>query len=231
MSKIISTEECVALIQPGASLMVGGFMAVGTPETIIDALVESKVSNLTLICNDTSMETKGVGKMVVAKQFSKIISSHIGLNKETGRQLTAGEVDIELIPQGTMAERIRAGGAGLGGILTPTGLGTIVEEGKQVLEIKGRKFLLELPLEADFALLHGSVVDTIGNVYHHETTRNFNPLMALAAKTVIVEAEKLVKAGAIDPHLVMIPSKIVHHIVLSKNCIVEEDCISMKEAQ
>lgn len=198
------------------SLMVGGFMGVGTPENIVDALVESKVKDLTLICNDTSFVDKGVGKMVVAKQFSKIIASHIGLNKETGRQLTAGEVEVELVPQGTLAERIRCGGAGIGGFLTPTGLGTIVEEGKQVIEVDKRSFLLELPLRADVAILHGSVVDKSGNVYHHETTRNFNPLMALAADTVIVEVEKLVEVGEIDPHLVMIPGKIVDYMVLGK---------------
>lgn len=216
MSKIISMTECMNLIKPNMSLMVGGFMGVGTPEGIVDALVESGTKDLTLICNDTAFENKGVGKMVVAKQFSKIIASHIGLNKETGRQLTSGEVEVELVPQGTLAERIRCGGAGIGGFLTPTGLGTLVEAGKRVIEVEGKAFLLELPLRADVAILHGSVVDKSGNVYHHETTRNFNPLMALAADIVIVEAEKLVEVGEIDPHLVMIPGKIVKHIVLGK---------------
>lgn len=201
------------LIQPGATVMVGGFMGVGTPERIVDALVEKGTDNMTLICNDAGLVDKGVGKLVVKKQFSKIIASHIGLNKEAGRQLTAGETEIELVPQGTLAERIRSKGAGLGGFLTPTGIGTLVEEGKQVIEVQGKNYLLEEPLGADVALLYGSIVDEGGNVYLNKTTRNFNPLMALAADVVVVEAQKIVPYGDIDPHLVMIPGNLVDYIV------------------
>ncbi len=213
MNKICTIDECIKLIKPGMTIMVGGFMAIGTPEHIIDALVKSGVDDLTLICNDTSFIDKGVGKMVVSKQFSKIIASHIGLNREAGRQLMAEETVVELIPQGTMAERIRAAGAGLGGFLTPTGLGTIVEEGKQVIKAEGKEYLLELPLRADIAIISGSIVDKAGNVYHSKTTRNFNPIMAMAADTVIVEAQKIVEVGEIDPHLVMTPATLVDCIV------------------
>ncbi len=213
MNKLIQLSECIELIKPGMTVMVGGFLGVGTPERIVDALVAAGTSELTLICNDTATETKGVGKMVVSHQFKKIIASHIGTNRETGRQMTAGKTEIELVPQGTLAERIRAAGAGLGGILTPTGVGTMVEEGKQTLEVDGRKYLLEKPLRADVALLVGSIVDRSGNVYLSKSSRNFNPLMALAADTVIVEAEQVVEVGEIDPHLVIIPATAVDYIV------------------
>jgi acetate CoA/acetoacetate CoA-transferase alpha subunit len=214
MSKIISIDECIKLIKPGSVIMVGGFMGVGSPHKIIDALVKAGTNDLTLICNDTSMEDYGVGKMVVGKQFKKIIASHIGLNRESGRQLTAKETEFELVPQGTLAERIRAAGAGLGGILTPTGVGTIAQEGRQVIELEGIKYLLELPLRADIALIAGTKVDESGNVFHAKTTRNFNPLMAMAADLVIVEADEIVKTGELDPHLVMTPATLVDYIVI-----------------
>ncbi|MBN2878297.1 MAG: 3-oxoacid CoA-transferase subunit A [Clostridia bacterium] len=213
MNKICSMEECVKLVKPGYTIMVGGFLGVGSPHRIIDALVKAGADNLTLICNDTAMEDVGVGKMVVNKQFKKIITSHIGTNKETGRQLMAGETEIELVPQGTLAERVRAAGAGLGGVLTPTGVGTIVGEGKQVLEIEGKDYLLEMPLHADVAIIFGTKVDKSGNAFHSKTTRNFNPLMAMAADTVIMEAEEIVEVGEIDPHLVMTPATLVDYIV------------------
>lgn len=213
MNKIFTVGECIKHIKPNSTLMVGGFMAIGTPEYIINALVENGVSGLTLICNDTATETTGVGKMVVKKQFTKIISSHIGLNKEAGRQLMSGETEVELVPQGTLAERIRAAGAGLGGFLTPTGLGTLVEEGKQIIKSDGNIYLLEKPLKADVAIIFGSIVDKSGNVYHSKTTRNFNPIMAMAADIVIVEAQKIVEVGEIDPHLVMTPATLVDYIV------------------
>jgi len=217
IDKLISLGECVAKIEAGMTLMVGGFMAVGSPDKIIDAMVSKGTKDLTLICNDTAMVDQGVGKMVVAKQFSKIITSHIGLNKETGRQLNAGETQVELIPQGSLVERIRSAGYGLGGFLTPTGVGTLVEEGKKKFTIDGKDFLLELPLKGNVALLHGSMVDKAGNVYLAKTTRNFNPMMAMACDTVIVEAQKLVEVGDIDPHLVMIPSTLVDYIVYEED--------------
>jgi len=194
--------------------MVGGFMGTGSPHKIIDALVEKGVKDMTLVSSDTSLADYGVGKMIVAKQFKKVIASHIGLNKESQRQLMAGETEFVLTPQGTFAEKIRAAGAGLGGFLTPTGVGTLVEEGKQIMEIKGRKYLLELPIKADVAIIHGSIVDKAGNVYHAKTTRNFNPIMALAADVVIVEAEKIVEVGELDPHMVMTPATLVDYIVI-----------------
>jgi acetate CoA/acetoacetate CoA-transferase alpha subunit len=213
MSKLISVNEATNYIKDGVTLMVGGFLGGGTPNTIIQALVDKGVKDLTLICNDTAFVDKGVGKMVVNKQFSKIIASHIGTNKETGRQLTAGETEVELVPQGTLAERIRAAGFGLGGILTPTGVGTIVEDGKRIIEQGGKKYILERPLRADVAILHGSAVDKAGNVFHKKTTRNCNPIMAMAADIVIVEAEEVVEIGEIDPHLVITPATLVDYIV------------------
>lgn len=213
MNKISSIEECVKLVKPGSTLMTGGFMGIGAPEAMIDALVKEGTSGLHLISTDTATEIRGIGKMVVSKQFASIKASHIGLNKETGRQLTSGETEVELIPQGTLAERIRAGGSGLGGFLTPTGIGTIVEEGKEIITVDGVKYILELPLKADVAIVTGTKVDKAGNVFMSKTTRNFNPLMALAAETVIVEAAEIVEVGDIDPHLVMIPGTLVDYIV------------------
>lgn len=213
MNKITSISECVKLVESGSTLMVGGFMGIGAPETMIDALVKAGTDNIDLISTDTATEVRGIGKMVVTKQFRSIKASHIGLNKETGRQLTSGETEVELIPQGTLAERIRAGGSGLGGFLTPTGIGTIVEDGKEIIEVEGKKYILELPLKADVAIVTGTKVDKAGNVYLAKTTRNFNPLMALAADIVIVEAREIVEVGEIDPHLVMIPGTLVDYIV------------------
>ncbi len=190
MDKLISIEQAVARIQDGMVVMVGGFLGNGTPETIIDALVAKGVKDLTLICNDTGFVDKGVGKLVVKKQFKRIIASHVGTNPETGKQLNSGETEVILVPQGTLAERIRAGGTGLGGFLTPTGIGTEVEEGKQKLTVNGKEYLLELPLRADVALLYGSIVDKMGNIVYTYSQRNFNPLMAMAADLVICEANE-----------------------------------------
>jgi len=191
MNKLISIDEAVAKIQDGMTIMIGGFLAVGTPEAIIDALVKKGVKNLTIIANDTGFPDKGIGKLIVNKQVKKTIASHIGTNKETGNQMNSGEMEVELSPQGTLAERIRCGGAGLGGFLTPTGLGTIVQDGKDVITVDGQEYILEKPLKADVALLFGSKVDKKGNVYYNQATRNFNPLIATAADTVIVQAEEL----------------------------------------
>ena len=212
MNKIISVEESISHIKPGDTIMAGGFLGVGSAHKIIDALVKKGIGDLTLVCNDTANEQTGVGRMVANKQFRKIITSHIGTNKESGRQLMAGETEIELVPQGTLAERVRAGGAGLGGVLTPTGVGTMVAEGKQIIEVNGKEYILEMPLRANVAIIFGSIVDKAGNVFHSKTTRNFNPLMALAADIVIVEAEKIVEVGEIDPHLVMTPAPLVDYI-------------------
>ncbi|SHK14550.1 acetate CoA-transferase subunit alpha [Paramaledivibacter caminithermalis] len=213
MSKIISYEKAVDKIKDGMTIMVGGFLGVGSPHNLIDTIFKSNIKDLTIIANDTAFPEIGVGKLVVNRQVKKVITSHIGTNKETGRQMSAGELEVVLVPQGTLAEQIRAGGAGLGGFLTPTGIGTIVEEGKQKITIDGKDYLLELPLRADVAILGGSIVDKKGNVFYNKTTRNFNPLMAMSSDTVIVEAEKIVEIGEIDPHLVMTPGELVDYIV------------------
>ena len=212
-NKTISADEAAAFVKDGMTLMVGGFMAVGTPEPLIDALLRSGVSGLTIIANDTGIPGEGIGKLISAKRIKKLMVSHIGLNPETGTQMNNKEIEVDLIPQGTLAERIRCGGAGLGGVLTATGIGTEVEEGKQKLVANGEEYLLELPLRADIAIIHGSIVDKSGNVFYEGTTRNFNPLMAMAADLVIVAAEKLVEAGEIDPSCVMSPAILVDYIV------------------
>ncbi|MGG7162896.1 acetate CoA-transferase subunit alpha [Clostridium ihumii] len=213
MNKIVNIEEAISHIKDGMTVMIGGFLAAGTPEKLVDALVEKGVKDLTIIANDTGYPDKGIGKLVVNKQVKKVIASHIGTNPETGRLMNTKEMEVELNPQGTLAERIRCGGAGLGGFLTETGLGTIIEDGKQKLTVNGKEYLLELPLKADIALLFGSKVDEKGNIYYHEATRNFNPLIATAADTVIVEAETLVKAGELDPNIVVTPGLFVDYIV------------------
>ncbi len=213
MKKNIDLNQAADMIQDGMTLMIGGFMGVGTPENIIDKLVEKNVKDLTIIANDTAFIEKGLGKLVANHQVKKVIASHIGTNKETGRQMNEGVLQVELVPQGTLAEQIRAAGAGLGGVLTPIGIGTVVEEGKSVIKINNKSFLLELPLRADIALLHGSKVDSSGNVFHYATTRNFNPLMAMAADLVIVEAVETVELGELDPHEIMTPGIFVDFIV------------------
>jgi acetate CoA/acetoacetate CoA-transferase alpha subunit len=217
MDKVITLEETVSKIKDGMTLMIGGFLVIGSPCTIINKIVETGVKDLTIICNDTSVVDKGIGKLVVNKQVKKAIVSHIGTNPETGRQMNAGELEVELVPQGTLIERIRCGGAGLGGILTPTGLGTLVEKGKEKITVDGNEYLLEKPLKADVAIIFGSKVDKKGNAYYNKTTRNFNPLMATAADLVIVEAEELVEAGEIDPNDVMTPGIFVDYIVKGGN--------------
>lgn len=212
-NKLVSMEEAVSHVKDGMTVFIGGFLGVGTPEKIIDALVAKGVKDLTVIGNDTGFPDKGIGRLVVNNQVKKVIASHIGTNPETGRKMQSGEMEVELAPQGTLAERVRAGGNGLGGILTPTGIGTIVEEGKEVLTVDGKKYILEKPLRADVALLNGSVVDELGNVIYAKTTKNFNPMMATAADTVIVFAEKLVKVGEIDPDHVMTSRIFVDYIV------------------
>jgi len=176
--KTISLEQAVAIIPNGASLMIGGFMAVGTPERVMDEIVRQGERDLTVIANDTAIPGKGIGKLVSAKLLRKLIASHIGLNPETQQQMNAGELQVELIPQGTLVERIRCGGYGLGGVLTPTGVGTTVEEGKQRIEVNGKRYLLETALRADFALIHSFVADYLGNLGYALTARNFNPVMA-----------------------------------------------------
>ena len=212
-NKVVTMEEAVSHVKDGMTVFIGGFLGVGTPEKIIDALIEKGVKDLTVIGNDTGFPDRGIGRLVCNNQVKKVIATHIGTNPETGRRMQTGEMEVELCPQGTLVERIRAAGNGLGGILTPTGVGTIVEEGKQVIEVDGKKYLLEKPLRADVALINGSVVDELGNIIYAKTTKNFNPMMATAADTVIVFAEKLVKVGEIDPDHVMTSRIFVDYIV------------------
>lgn len=213
MSKIISIDDAVSMINDGMTIMVGGFLGCKNPFGIIDALVEKGVKDLTMISNDTAFPEIGIGKLIVNKQVKKLITSHIGTNKESGVQMNAGELDVELVPQGTLAERIRAAGAGLGGILTPTGVGTIVEEGKTIINLDGKLHLLEKSLMADVALIAGARVDKKGNIRYKKSARNFNPLMATAADLVIVEADEIVEVGEIDPDDVMTPGIFVDYIV------------------
>lgn len=213
MAKIISAGEAANMVKDGMTVMIGGFLACGTPESLIDALVQKGVKDLTVIANDTAFPDKGIGKLVVNRQLKKVTVSHIGTNPETGRQMHAGELTVELVPQGTLAECIRAGGFGLGGFLTPTGVGTVVENGKQKLTIGGREYLLELPLKADVALLKAAKADKAGNLVFRKAARNFNPLMATAAEIVIVEAQEIVETGTIDPDEVMTPGIFVDYLV------------------
>lgn len=212
-NKIITVEEATSLIHENTTLMIGGFMSIGTPEILMDGIVENGIKNLTVIANDSGVPGKGIGKLVTAKALKRLITSHIGLNPETGLKMNAGELEVELVPQGSLAEKIRSGGMGLGGVLTPTGIGTDVEIGKEKLTIQGKEYLLELPLRAEVALIRGSIVDKAGNVFYNGTTRNFNPLMAMAADVVIVAAEKIVEVGELDPNYIMTPAAMVDYIV------------------
>ena len=216
-NKIMTADEAVAGIKDGATVMVGGFMACGTPEILIDALVRKNARGLTVICNDAGVPGRGVGKLLTNGQIKTLIASHVGLNPEVAQRMNtdvaADKLECVLVPQGTLAERVRAGGAGLGGFLTPTGVGTIVADGKEVINVDGRDYLLEKPLKADFALLRGSVTDKFGNTTYNGTTRTFNPMMATAAEHVIVGTCKLVEVGEIDPNSVVTSGIFVDAIV------------------
>jgi len=213
MAQIISVAEAMDKIQDNMTIMIGGFLAVGTPEKLVAGVLAKNVRNITVVGNDTAFPDKGIGKLVVNKQLKKAIVSHIGTNPETGRQMNAGELEVELVPQGSLAEKIRAAGFGLGGILTPTGVGTPVEQGKQKITVEGRDYLLELPIKADVALIKAHKADKSGNLVFRCSARNFNPLMATAAKVVIVEAEHIVETGEIGPDEVMTPGIFVTYLV------------------
>jgi len=215
MKQVLSTKEAIDLVRDGASVMVGGFLNCGVPDKLIDELSDRKISNLTMICNDTSYPNTDKGKLIVNKQVKKLVTTHIGTNPETGRQMNSGELDIELVPMGTFVERIRAKGAGLGGILTQTGIGTIIEENKETMTIDDKKFIFEKPIGADIALIYGTKVDKFGNVSYYGTTRNCNTVMATAADTVVVQADEMV--DCIDPNDVIIPGVFVDYIVLNED--------------
>ncbi|WP_026882953.1 3-oxoacid CoA-transferase subunit A [Clostridium akagii] len=213
MNKVVKFQELKPIFKDEMTIMIGGFLDCGTPDGLIDMLINLNIRNLTIIGNDTGFPDKGIGKLIVNGQVKKVIASHIGTNPETGRKIINGDMNVELSPQGTLIERIRAGGSGLGGVLTQTGLGTVVENGKQKIKINGKEYLLELPLKADVALVKGSTVDEFGNTCYKGTTKNFNPYMAMAAKTVIVEAENLVKCELLETEEAMTPGVLVNYIV------------------
>ena len=219
---IITDDKAAELIKEGDTVMIGGFLGCGSHPDLIDALEKKGTKNLTLVCNDTAFHHfkpgafTHVAKLIAKTQFRKIVVSHIGTNQETQRQMNEGESEVVLVPQGTLAERIRAAGAGLGGILTPTGVGTEVQEGKQVLDVDGGKYLLEKALPGDVALLKAKKADKAGNLVYDKSARNFTPLMAMACETVIVEADEIVEIGQLDPETVVTPSVLVHYLVRSK---------------
>lgn len=213
MAKQISMEEALGHIKDGMTVMIGGFLGSGGPNTIIDYMLDTDIKDLTVISNDTAFVDYGLGKLVVAKKIKHFIGSHMGTNKETGNQTNSGELQITMVPQGTLAERIRAAGYGLGGILTPVGVGTEVEDGKQRIKANGGEYLLELPLRADIALIHATKIDKLGNIYYRAATRSFNPLMAMAADMVIADAEHIVEIGEIEPEAVATPGIFIDYYV------------------
>jgi acetate CoA/acetoacetate CoA-transferase alpha subunit len=208
-----TVEDAAALVPDGATVMLGGFMGVGSPDRLIDELVRQGRRDLTVIANDSASPGVGIGKLVSAKAVRRLIASHIGLNPETQQKMLAGEMQVDLVPQGTLIERIRAGGYGLGGILTPTGVGTVVEEGKQKIDVDGRTYLLETALHADFALVQAFMSDYLGNLVYALTARNFNPVIAMAGKTVIAEVEQIVPVGMLSPDHVVTPAVLVDYLV------------------
>lgn len=212
MNKQISLADALSKVKSGMTVMLGGFLSNGGANTIIDAIVESDVKDLTIICNDTSFDNVGMGKLFVAKKVKKVIASYIGGNAAGQEQMNAGTLEVELVPQGTLAERIRCGGCGLGGVLTQTGLGTLVENGKQIIEVDGKRYLLETPLHADLALIGASIADEAGNLIYKGTSQNFNPMMAMAADVVIAEVDKLVPTGSLAPETIHTPGVVVDYI-------------------
>lgn len=222
MPKFVTIEDAARLVRAGSTVMVGGFMGCGSPHGLLEALARLGTSSLTLICNDGGCPNGpdgsafyGVAKLIANRQLKKLVATHVGLNPDVAAQMNEGTLEVELIPQGSFAEMIRAAGAGLGGVLTPTGLGTIVQDAPHVhnvTKIDGREYLLEKPLRADFALISGHLVDKTGNIWYKGTTRNFNPVMATAADVVIAEAENIVETGVIEPENVVTYGILVDYV-------------------
>lgn len=213
MKPLLSPREAVDGVADGASILIGGFMCCGQALRLVDALLDKGVRDLTLICNDAGYPDRGIGKLIAERRVKRLIASHIGLNPLAGQQMNAGELAVELVPQGTLAERIRCAGAGLGGVLTPTGIGTQVEAGKQTIEVNGKSYLLETALGADFAFVFADTADGFGNAVIPKSTKNFNIVMAMAAKHPILECRRVVKVGEIDPDAVDLPGVFVKTIV------------------
>lgn len=217
MTKITGMQEAVERIKSGSTVMIGGFMNCGTPPGLIEALLaRDDLEGLTVISNDHGMSGLGISRLVAARKIKKAVATHLGLNPETGVQMNEGFMEVTVMPQGTFAERIRCGGSGLGGVLTPTGVGTVVEEGKQKIELDGKTYLLERPLRADFALLLAHKADRCGNLFYRRATRNFQPLMAMAADVVIAEAE-IISDEPLDPDMVHTPGILVHYLVQGRH--------------
>ena len=213
MDKVVSVNDAVSRLENGMRVMKGGFLGIGNPYRLIDAILEKGIMDLTVVANDTATPGVGISRLVAEHRLKKFIGSHIGTNLETGRQMNAGELEVVLMPQGTLVECIRAAGSGLGGILTPAGVGTPVEKGKQRIRLNDRDYLLELPIAADVALLRAYRADRFGNLVYRKSARNFNPIMAMAAKLVIAEVEEVVESGALDPDEVMTPGVFVDMVV------------------
>jgi 3-oxoacid CoA-transferase subunit A len=214
MNKVLqSADEAAALVPDGASIMMGGFGVCGLPENLIAALHARGTRDLTIISNNAGVDGFGAGVLLNAHRVRKMISTYVGENKEFERQYLGGEIEVELVPQGTFSERMRAGGAGIGGFYTPTGVGTLVAEGKEVRVIDGKSYVLEAPLHADFAFVRAWKGDRDGNLVYRRTARNFNPVMATAARITIAEVEHLVEPGEIDPDHVVTPGIFVRYIL------------------
>lgn len=216
MYKLITAEEAAAMIRPHSRVAIGGFLAVGAPETIIDAIVACGTKDLHIIVIASDWEKRGIGKLVVNHQVKSAQVSHMGTNKEIQAQMNSGEMAIELVPQGTLMERVRAFGAGLGGVLTPTGLGTVVADGKQIINVDGKDYILETAIPSDFAIIRAWKADKAGNLIYRKTARNSNPIMAMAGKTTIVEVDEIVEIGQLDPEQIVTPGVFVNYILLSK---------------
>ena len=216
MFQLISAEEAAAMIKPHSRIALGGFLAVGTPETILDAIVEAGINNLHIIAITSDYIGKGIGKLVDAHLVKSVQVSHMGTNKNIQDQVNSGEIQSELIPQATLMERVRAFGAGLGGVLTPTGLGTIVAEGKQIINVDGKDYLLEPAIPSDFALIRAHKADKAGNLIYRKTARNGNPVMAMAGKITIAEVDEIVEIGELDPEEVITPGIFVNYLILAK---------------
>lgn len=213
MAELVSVEDALNKIENGMTIMVGGFLGCGSPDQLLQEVCRKGTKELTLIANDTGILGDALSQLIVQRCVRNLVVTHMGTNKETGKQMTAGELDVKLVPQGTLVEQIRAAGAGLGGILTPTGIGTIVEDGKQKIVVDGTEYLLELPVRANLALLNANKADKDGNLVYRRSARNFNPLMAMAADIVIVQVDQIVEVGEIDPDEVITPGIFVDYLV------------------
>lgn len=213
MEKQICINEIGKFLKDGMTIAIGGFMGCGNAHTIIDEILKTDVKNLTLIATDTARDGFGIGKLIDDKRITKLYASHIGTNKETQKQVIEGFIDLELVPQGTLAERIRAAAAGLGGVLTQTGLGTEVQEEKEIINIKGKDYILELPLHIDLAFIQAQKADKAGNLVYNGATRNFNVPMAGAAKISIAQVEEIVENGQLNPNFIHTPFVYINHII------------------